>query len=191
MSGSADRHVGLQHSVHVARLTMPMRFETKCGHFKGDPASNQQPVKSTKQICGVLVTFADIANHTCQTVLHELQCADDFIAGPIQKTIAVVNAWPDDAASHCVATFCVRLRRMWRRARMWKLQVLTISVTCSSKVKVLSNLTPSVFGVSDIVTSHPATETVTGRLSWRNLSRVPKNAISDLSRFSSKSLRQN
>ena len=62
---------------------MPMHFETKCAHFEGDLASNRQPVKSTKQVCGVLVTFADTANHTCQTVLHELQFVDDFIAGPI------------------------------------------------------------------------------------------------------------
>ena len=68
-----------------------MRIETKCGHFKGDPASNRQPVKSTKLIYGVLVTFADIANHTCQMALHELKSVDNFIAGPVQQRIAVVD----------------------------------------------------------------------------------------------------
>ena len=82
----------LQHSIEIARLNVPMCFETKCGHFEGDPASNWQPVKSMKQICGVLVTFVDITNHTCQTILHELQFFYDFIAGPIQWRIAEVNA---------------------------------------------------------------------------------------------------
>ena len=71
---------------------MPLLFETKYGHFEDDPASNRQSLKSTKQICGVFVTFADIANHTCQTGLHELQIVDDFIAGPIHQRITVVNA---------------------------------------------------------------------------------------------------
>ena len=73
----ANRHVWLQHSVQAVRLTVRMWFETECGHFESDPASNRQPVKFTKQIYGVLVTFADIANHTCQTVLHELHFIDN------------------------------------------------------------------------------------------------------------------
>ena len=69
-----------------------MCLKTQCGHFDDDPSSNSETVKSMKQIYGVLVTSAYIANHTCQTVLHELQFFYYFIAGPVQKRIAVVNA---------------------------------------------------------------------------------------------------
>ena len=59
-------------------------------------------MKSTKEVCGVLSMFAEIANHTCQTGLDDLQFVVDFIACHTQQQIAVFNALPDDAASHCV-----------------------------------------------------------------------------------------
>ena len=105
----ADRHVWLQHIIQIARMTVLMCLKTQCGHFDGDPSSNPETVKSMKQIYGVLVTFAYIANRTCQTVLHELQFFDYFIAGPVQQRIAVVN-WPDDAASHYVCDVRPRIR---------------------------------------------------------------------------------
>ena len=68
-------------------------------------------------------------------------------------------------------------RRMWRRARRWKLHDPTTLLTWHSvwKLSVLSKVTPSIFAISDDIMSHPVTHIVDGRLQslWTSNSSLP------------------
>jgi len=51
-------------------------------------------------------------------------------------------------------------RRMWRRARRWKLHDRTTLLTCLEAQCLLSKVAPSTFTVSDDMTSCPATDSL-------------------------------
>ena len=135
---------------------------------------------------------ADVMNSMHQFVLYLLQSIQRLFRSSMQQGVAIDESRIYDAAcNHVGYVACERTTNV-TKAKIWKINEETMSLTWSSKLNVLSKVIQNIFSFSHTSTQQPATTTdEEGRSSLWSLWPVLKKWASDLLGFRSMSLCKN